>query len=276
MERRESPRAAGPPGSTAGATIGDRADTILLRKTTYRGLRTRGGAVESPLVSMASPTNEPGTPAAAPAGNFVLIEDDTLLRELLARVIVQRFAPRSLQVFGDGTSGLNHCLASPPDLLITDLRLPGTEGRDIIRRLQAKHAGTRFVVLTSQVSPALPAELIALGVAGFIDKTSPLEHTERAIERVLAGGLYFSANVSPSPAPRIGAADGHGPPPGVLGEREREIARLVASGLFSKEIGDKLGLSPRTVEKERVLIMEKLGVRDLPGLIRWCVRNGLV
>lgn len=276
MGRRTAPRAAGPIGSMVGATIADRADTILLRKILTGGLRAEGGDVDSPLVVMPSTTTESGTPSAAPAGNFVLIEDDTLLRELLARVITQRFAPRSLQVFGDGTAGLVHCLASPPELLITDLRLPGTEGRDIIRRLRARSVTTRFVVLTSQVSPTLPAELIALGVAGFIDKTSPLEHTERAIERVLAGGLYFSANVSPSPAPHIGAADGHGPPPGVLGEREREIARLVASGLFSKEIGDKLKLSPRTVEKERVLIMEKLGVRDLPGLIRWCVRNGLV
>jgi DNA-binding NarL/FixJ family response regulator len=225
---------------------------------------------------MASASPVPTGPTVGSLGSIVLVEDDTLLRDLLARVIQQRFAPRELRTFGDGAAGLAHCLATPPDLLVTDLRLPGVEGRDIIRRLRAKQVATRFVVLTSHVSPTLPAELIALGVAGFIDKTSPLEHTERAIERVLAGGLYFSANVSPSPFPHLGSSEGQGPAPGTLSDREREIVRLVASGLFSKEIGDKLGISPRTVEKERVQIMEKLGVRDLPGLIRWCVRNGLV
>lgn len=207
------------------------------------------------------------------AGDFVLIEDDTMLRELLARAIETRFAPRSLRTFADGGAGLAHCLASPPDLLITDLRLPGVEGREIIRQLRAQAVATRYVVLTGQTTATLPGELIALGVAGFIDKQSPLEHAERAIGRVLAGGLYFSASVSPAPAPRGGAAEGPGPD--TLTPREREIAGMVASGKFSKEIGERLGLSPRTVEKERAVIMQKLGVRDLPGLVRWCVRNGL-
>jgi len=216
-------------------------------------------------------------PAAAPAptaGHFVLIEDDGLLCDLLARAIAARFAPRTLRTFGDGATGLAHCLAEAPDLLITDLRLPGVDGREVIRRLRARHPGTRCVVLTSAVVPALPAELLALGVAGFVDKSSPLENVEGAIERVLAGGLYFSAQVSPTSAaapPPVAA----GPGPAVLTEREREIARLVAGGLISKEIADRLGLSPRTVEKERGLIMEKIGVRDLSGFIRWCVRNGL-
>lgn len=204
----------------------------------------------------------------------MLLEDDTLLRDLLERAITARFAPRTLRTFGDGTAALAHCLKSPPDLFITDLRVPGIEGRELIRRLHAARAATKFVVLTSNVSPALPAELIALGVAGFIDKSSPLEHAERAIERVLAGGLYFSANVSPTPSGTLGSTPA-GPGPGVLSEREREIARLVSAGLYSKEIGDRLGVSPRTIEKDRALLMEKIGVRDLAGLIRWCVRHGL-
>lgn len=209
----------------------------------------------------------------AATGEIVLIEDDQLLRDLLAQMVAMRFAPRRVRTFADGTSGLAHCLASPPELLITDLRLPGVEGRDIIRRLCAQHAATRYMVLTNHLTDALPAELIALGVAGFIDKNSPLEHTEHAIARVLAGGLFFSANVSPPPAAHLGRTEGPGP--GVLTDREREIARLVASGLYSKEIADRLGLSPRTIEKERTQIMEKIGARDLPALIRWCVRNGL-
>ncbi len=207
---------------------------------------------------------------------FVLIEDDTLLRELMTRALQAKFSPRALVAFSDAPAGLAHCLAEPPELLITDLRLPGMDGRDVIRRLRARNVPTRFIVLTSNVTPALPAELIALGVGGFIDKSSPLDHAERAVERVLAGGLYFSASVGPSPSPFLTAADDQaGPPATILSTEETEIARLVAAGLFSKEIGDRLNLSPRTVERKRVQIMEKLGVRDLPGLVRWCVRRGV-
>ncbi len=215
----------------------------------------------------------PDSPASSHS-HMVLIEDDALFCDLLARAIMTRFAPRSLRTFGDGTAGLAHCLAEAPDLLITDLRLPGVDGREIIRRVRARHPGTRCVVLTSAVTHALPAELLALGVGGFIDKASPMENMERAIERVLAGGLYFSAQVNPAPTAAKPPAT-EGPGPAVLTEREREIARLVAGGLISKEIAERLGLSPRTVEKERGQIMEKIGVRDLSGFIRWCVRNGL-
>ena len=216
---------------------------------------------------------EPPTPASD-AVHIVLIEDDVMLCDLLARAIMARFAPRTLRTFHDGAAGLAQCLAHPPDLLITDLRLPGVEGREIIRRLRARHPGTRCVVLTSAATAGLPAELLGLGVGGFVDKGSPVDHLERAIERVMAGGLYFSTQVKPAAtAEARPAADG--PAPSVLTEREREIARLVAGGLISKEIAERLGLSPRTVEKERGEIMAKIGVRDLAGFIRWCVRNGL-
>ena len=61
----------------------------------------------------------------------------------------------------------------------------------------------------------------------------------------------------------------------MLTARESEIARMVAGGMLSKEIADRLNLSVRTVEKERTRIMTKLGLRDLAGLIRWCLRSGL-
>ena len=211
---------------------------------------------------------------ASTESHFVFIEDDLLLRQLLANALIKRFAPRSFHSFSDAPAGLAHCLANPPDLLITDLRLPAFDGREIIRKLRIMGAPTRFLVLTSNVSAELPSELISLGVAGFIDKNSPLEHAERAIERVLAGGLYFSSGVRPVAMPYL-PAKAATPPVSVLNEREREIARLVAGGMISKQIGDKLGLSARTIEKDRTQIMKKLGVSDLPGLVRWCVRHGL-
>jgi DNA-binding NarL/FixJ family response regulator len=87
--------------------------------------------------------------------------------------------------------------------------------------------------------------------------------------------MYFSATVPP-PVPSL-ASEPTIPRAGsdALSEREREVVRLVARGLVSKEVASQLGLSTRTVEKHRARIFAKLGLRDIPTLVRWCLRNGL-
>ena len=214
-------------------------------------------------------------PALTPeSSTFVLIEDDFLLIKLLARLIQNRFSPRSIESFVLGNAGLEHCLKTPPDILIVDLNLPDLEGREIIRRLCTANTATRVIVLTGNASSALPSELIALRVMGFVDKGLPLENIERAVERVLEGGMYFSSGIRPKGAPNLKSIESSASPH-LLTAREKEIAQLVAGGMLSKEIGDRLGLSPRTVEKERAVIIKKIGTKDLPGLVRWCVLNGL-
>lgn len=224
------------------------------------------------------PAPDPAKPTvlSASAARFVLIEDDPLLLDLLAHALRQHFKPAALHAFAQGRPGLAHCLHEPVDLVLTDLRLPDLDGREIVRQLRAHDRKPRVIVLTGQVDATLPAELIALGVAGFVDKATPLEHALRAVERVLAGGMYFFAGVMPSASGIAGRKTGTaGVSPSVLSVRERDVARLVAGGLSSKEIAQRLELSPRTVENYRANLMQKLGVRDTATLVRWCLQNGL-
>lgn len=214
-------------------------------------------------------------PSGAPHRSFVLIDDTATLRELLKDALTRRFTPCEVRDFEDGKDGLKSCFDRPPDLLIVDLYLRDTDGRDVIRELRRQGLQLKIIVLTAHPDAGLPAELVGLGVAGFVDKNSPLDQIERAVQRVLEGGMFFSAAVPPPvPAvggepdlPRVGAE--------VLSEREKEVVRLVARGFLSKEVADKLGLSTRTVEKHRSRILAKLGLRDVPSLVRWCLRNGL-
>jgi DNA-binding NarL/FixJ family response regulator len=206
---------------------------------------------------------------------IVLVDDTNTFRSLLKETLQQRFLPAELLDFADGREALAACIAAPPDLLIADLYLRTTDGRDIIRELRQRGLKMHVVVLTAYPEAGLPAELLSLGVAGFVDKNSPLEQIEIAVQCVLEGGMFFSATVPPpvptlsgEPAlPRLGAD--------VLSEREREVVHLVARGLLSKEVADRLGLSTRTVEKHRARILAKLGLHDTPTLVRWCLRNGL-
>lgn len=206
---------------------------------------------------------------------FVLVDDTATFRELLRDSLQRRFQPRELRDFANGREALASCLASPPDLLIADLYLRDMDGRDIVRELRRHRHATRVVVLTAHPEAQLPAELVSLGVAGFVDKNSPLEQIDRAVQCVLEGGMFFSATVPPPvptlavepTIPRLGAD--------ALSEREQEVVRLVARGLVSKEVAAQLGLSTRTVEKHRARIFAKLGLHDVPTLVRWCLRNGL-
>lgn len=206
---------------------------------------------------------------------FVLIDDTATLRELLKQALLRKFAPCDVEDFEIGRAGLEAVLKDPPDLLMVDLYLHDTDGRDIVRELRRTNQSVRVIVLTAHPDPGLPAELISLGVAGFVDKNSPLEQVERAVERVLEGGMFFSAAIPP-PVPELrGEPELPRVSPDVLSDREREVIRLVARGYLSKEVGAQLGLSTRTVEKHRSRIFAKLRLRDTPSLVRWCLRNGL-
>lgn len=215
-------------------------------------------------------------PSARPP-TVVLIEDETVFRQLLKRALQKKKGWDEVSDFSDGQRGLDYCLLHPPELLLVDLNLPGRHGLEIIREVRGRSETTRILVLTGHAEPKLPAQLMGLGVAGFVDKTAPLTYVLQAIETVMGGGMFFAANIQPEkltilPSP-VAAASGASPT--ILSPRELEVARLVAAGLSSKEVASKLDLSTRTVEKHRANIMDKLGVREVASLVRWCLQNGL-
>jgi DNA-binding NarL/FixJ family response regulator len=189
--------------------------------------------------------------------------------------------------FKDGKSGLDYCLKDPPGLLIVDLYLPGMHGLEVVREVRAKLPNTRILVLTGHPDGDLPARLIAQGVHGFVDKSAPLNYVLQAIESVVAGGMFFAAHIPPKATmgasqPKVEPSVKTGPPTTTvdavqtLSARELEVARLVAEGYSSKEIADRLDLSVRTVEKHRANIMDKINVKEVASLVRWCVQAGLV
>ncbi len=205
----------------------------------------------------------------------VLIEDETMFRQLILLTLGKVKGIQVVGEFGLGKPGLEYCLKEKPDMLVVDLMLPDTNGLDIAREVRRAVPEMKILVITAHPSERLPADLMALGVNGYVDKTEPIEYVLSAVETVRAGGMFFAS--------RVRAKGGGTALPGTkrpldvpLTEREQEIARLVAAGQMSKEIAAKLNLSVRTVEKHRANIMEKVGVREVASLTRWCIQVGLV
>jgi len=190
--------------------------------------------------------------------------------------------------FKDGKTAVDHCLKDPPGLLIVDLYLPGMHGLEVVREIRAKLPATRILVLTGHPDGDLPARLISQGVHGFVDKSAPINYLIQAIESVIAGGMFFATNVPPKVSaagaqqPKVEPSVKAGPPVAsldaikTLSARELEVIRLVAEGHSSKEIADRLDLSVRTVEKHRANIMDKINVKEVASLVRWCVQSGIV
>lgn len=221
----------------------------------------------------------------------VIIEDESVFRHMLSMALSRVRGLTVAGEFADGRSGLDYCLREKPGMLVVDLFLPGLHGLEVVREVRAKLPATRILVLTGHPDGDLPARLIAQGVHGFVDKAEPLNYILQAVETVMGGGMFFATNVPPRSASDAGSlaslphtppSTKAGPAPAslaavqVLSAREIEVVRLVAEGFSSKEVAVRLNLSVRTVEKHRANIMEKIGVREVASLVRWCVQSGLV
>jgi DNA-binding NarL/FixJ family response regulator len=224
------------------------------------------------------------------AKRVVIIEDNVVFRQMLAMALGRVRGLVVTASFEKGKEGLAYCLKTCPDLLAVDLFLPDLHGLEIVREVRAQLPDTRILVLTGHPDGELPGRLVAQGVHGFVDKAAPLSYVLQAVETLMEGGMFFVAYVPPKGAsgaeqealPKVEAgAKGDAETVSVdavkiLSAREIEVARLVAEGFSSKEVASRLGLSVRTVEKHRANIMDKIGVREVASLVRWCVQTGLV
>ena len=220
----------------------------------------------------------------------VIIEDETVFRQMLALALGRITGLRLIGELADGREGMEFCLREKPDLLVVDLFLPGMHGLEIVKIVREKLPATRILVLTSHPDGELPSQLIRQGVHGFVDMMAPLNYVLQAVELVMKGGMFFAANVPPranaaaSDTVPVRPAPQEQPPQSApslaaaktLTPREIEVARLVSEGLSSKEVASQLNLSVRTVEKHRANIMDKLGVREVASLVRYCIQAGIV
>lgn len=205
----------------------------------------------------------------------VIIEDELMFRQLLRSTLAKT---KNLEVIGEferGQAGLDFCLKKKPELLIVDLVLPDKHGLEIAAEVRHAVPEMLVLVLTAHPTERLPADLLALGVSGYVDKREPIGYVLNAIETICRGGMYFATHVGAKRIPPAAPLDRR-PVAEVLTPREQQVARLVAAGQASKEIGRTLELGTRTVEKHRENIMKKVGVHEVASLTRWCVQAGLM
>lgn len=206
-----------------------------------------------------------------PSHKIVIFEDQAVVRDLLVEVFTSAPEYEVVGAFENGALGVEEAIALAPDVAIVDYALPGLNGLDVARRLVEAVPAARIVLLTALDRPEVLLGAVEAGIHGVVTKGTPLDTLKSAVARVLASEIYR--------CPRTAALlatikqDGRADP---LTPREREIVRLVCSGLSSKEVAHRLSLSEKTVSNHRTNIMRKLDVHDVVSLTRYAVDRGLV
>lgn len=208
--------------------------------------------------------------------SVLIAEDHDLTRQGIRSLLHDHFEVQVLAATGDGLEAFPLVEEHRPDLLVLDLGLPHLNGLNVLQRMQKKTPDVEVVVLSMYADDTYVRKAFELGASGYVLKGAPLEELTTAIRTVLDGGRYLSSGLSEDLVESACSPDAAGEVRGdPLTEREQEVLQLTAEGFTSREIGDRLYISPRTVEKHRENIQEKLDLRNVVEMAAYAHQRGL-
>jgi DNA-binding NarL/FixJ family response regulator len=162
-----------------------------------------------------------------------------------------------------------------PDVVLMDLSMPELNGADATRAILERDPRCRVIVLSMYSQREYVRRALKAGAAGYVVKRSAAKEVVEAIRAVHAGQRYLSPRVADVVLEDY-SDDKQDDPLARLSAREREVLQLLAEGRTGAEIAQRLSLSQKTVETYRARLVEKLGIRDLAGLVRFAIQRGLV
>lgn len=204
--------------------------------------------------------------------NILIIEDHTLVHDMLAFACGRLFPNAQLHITGNGAQAVAMCRRVQPDLIFLDLVLPDCDGLELLPQLQHASEHARVIALTSFADEFTVHRVLQTKVHGFIAKNEePLVLLKEAVETVMAGGRYYSPVVD-----RVKAALRADPRSfdKVLSEHEQRLLTLFGEGFDNSSVAKRLGLSMNTVKVHRRNILSKLNLHSTPELIHYAIEKG--
>lgn len=211
----------------------------------------------------------------------LLLADDHAIFRAGLRALLE--LESDLEVVGEAASGdeaVEGALRLRPDLVIMDLSMPGTHGLEATRRIAALGIGVHVLVLTVHAEEEYLVPVVDAGASGYLTKASADRDLVDAIRIVARGEVYLPARATTLLLQQYRKAERSDgvESPGLqeLSAREREVLALTAEGYSSTEIGQKLFISPKTVDTYRSRIMQKLRLNHRSELVRFALRVGLL
>ncbi len=208
---------------------------------------------------------------------IAIADDHTLVRAGLKILLSTLPGVEVVGEASDGADAVELAERCKPDVMLMDIAMKRVNGLDAAARIKARHPSIRILMLSMHANEEYVLQALRAGASGYLLKEAATAELEIALAAVARGETYLSppvsravvdGYVSRTAAERSGD-DG-------LTPRQRQILELIAKGQGTKEIAFKLDLSVKTVETHRSMLMERLGIRDVAGLTRYAIRQGLV
>jgi two-component system, NarL family, response regulator NreC len=207
-----------------------------------------------------------------PRPRVLVADDHVIMTQGLGRLLegeVEIVATAS-----DGQQLVDRARQHRPDIIVSDVNMPGMSGLDAMRRLKADGLRSKFIFLTLHTDSRLASEAMRAGASGYLLKHAAAEELIEAIHAVMAGHTYLTPLMTRDVLWAIGEQDGVQSP--ALTPRQLDVLRLIAQGKRMKEIASELNISVRTVETHKQDLLQTLSLETTADLIKFAVRQGLV
>jgi DNA-binding NarL/FixJ family response regulator len=206
---------------------------------------------------------------------IIIADDHGVVAEGLKHVVEAQLDMQVVSLAVDGREAVRQARDLQPDVVLMDLSMPELNGADATRAILERDPKCRVIVLSMYSEREYVRRALKAGAAGYVVKRSAAKEVVDAIRAVHAGQRYLSPRVADVVLDDY-AGDGADDLLAKLSQREREVLQLLAEGHTGAQIAERLSLSQKTVETYRARLVEKLGIRDVPGLVRFAIQRGIV
>jgi DNA-binding NarL/FixJ family response regulator len=208
----------------------------------------------------------------------VLADDHPIVRMGIRNALLELPGVEVVGEATDGRQALELVRSASPDVVFMDISMPGLNGLEATERLIKAFPKVRVIILSRHDNEEYYWRALKVGASGYLLKNAVIAELKAAVQRVARGEIYLSKEISNRlrkqfPLQQVARTRS---PVEQLTERQREILQLIAEGQTTKGIALILKVSPKTVEYHRMQLMQRLNIFDIPGLVRFAVRAGLV
>lgn len=207
------------------------------------------------------------------AVRVLLADDHKVVREGL-RALLER---EGFEVIGEAVNGreaIELAEKCHPEVVVLDVSMPVLNGIDAAKEISRSCPGTRSILLTMLTEDHYVLESLRAGVRGYVLKSQSAHELVQGIREVCRGGIYLTPSASSAVVQAYLSGMRASLPE--LSPRERQVLQLVAEGKSSKEVAVALSISVKTAESHRQKIMNRLGIHETAGLVRYAIREGLI
>lgn len=211
--------------------------------------------------------------------NVLLADNQIIVRQGINCLLAKEKDIEIAAETADGIQTVETVKKLKPDVVLLEPALPGMAGVDLVRMVKEANSETEVVVLTTPQKKAHVRDALQVGALGYVLKTGTIAEVVAAIRTAYQKGYYLSPEISADIIDTFvkkRGVESETTGYGKISKRERQVFRLIAEGSTTDEIAEALGISPKTVAKHRMNIMEKMELKNVASLVRYAVKIGVI